>query len=112
LLAGKDVAMLIIRLLGAQAVLDGATGGIRTGSSRTLALLGMLIACAGRSQDRAAIAGQFWPESGDGQAVTNLRRELHHLRRILGKDDSLEISPGQLCWHDRRKRRYPPRGLR
>ena len=94
--------MLIIRLLGAQAVLDGATGRIRTGSSRTLALLGLLIARTGRPQDRAAIAGQFWPESGDGQALTNLRRELHDLRRILGEDDSLEVTPGQLCWHDRR----------
>jgi hypothetical protein len=89
-----------------------ATGRIRTGSSRTLALLGMLIACTSRSQDRAAIAGQFWPESGDGQALTNLRRELHHLRRIPGEDDSLEITPGQLCWHARCKRRYPPLGLR
>jgi DNA-binding SARP family transcriptional activator/tetratricopeptide (TPR) repeat protein len=101
LLAGKDVAMLIIRLLGAQAVLDGATGRIRTRSLRTLALLGLLIARTGRPQDRATIAGQFWPESGDGQALTNLRRELHDLRRILGEDDSLEITPGQLCWHDR-----------
>ena len=88
--------MLIIRLLGAQAVLDGAAGRIRTGSSRTLALLGLLIARTGQ-QDRATIAGQFWPESGDGQALTNLRRELHDLRRILGEDGSLEISPGQLC---------------
>jgi DNA-binding SARP family transcriptional activator/tetratricopeptide (TPR) repeat protein len=95
--------MLIIRLLGAQAVLDGATGRIRTGSSRTLALLGLLIARTGRPQDRATIAGQFWPESGDGQALTNLRRELHDLRRILGEDDSLEITPGQLCWHDRKR---------
>jgi hypothetical protein len=23
------------------------------------------------------------------------------LRRILGENDSLEITPGQLCWHDR-----------
>jgi DNA-binding SARP family transcriptional activator/tetratricopeptide (TPR) repeat protein len=93
--------MLIIRLLGAQAVLDGATGHIRTGSSRTLALLGLLIARSGRPQDRVTIAGLFWPESGNAQALTNLRRELHDLRRILGEDDSLEITPGQLCWHDR-----------
>jgi DNA-binding SARP family transcriptional activator/tetratricopeptide (TPR) repeat protein len=97
----EDVSMLIIRLLGAQAVLDGATGRIRTGSSRTLALLGVLIAHTGRPQDRTTIAGEFWPESGDGQALTNLRRELHDLRRILGEDDSLEITTGQLCWHDR-----------
>ena len=35
LIAGQDISMLIIRLLGARAVLDGATGRIRTGSSRT-----------------------------------------------------------------------------
>jgi DNA-binding SARP family transcriptional activator len=79
-------------------VLDKATGYIRTGSSRTLALPGLLIARTGRLQDRATIAGQFWPESGDGQALTNLRRELHDLRRILG-EDAMEITPGQLCWH-------------
>ena len=93
--------MLIIRLLGAQAVLDGATGRIRTGSSRTLAVARPADcpnrAAAGSGSDR----GQFWPESGDGQALTNLRRELHDLRRILGDDDSLEVTPGQLCWHDR-----------
>lgn len=66
--------MLIIRLLGAQSVLDKATGHIRTGSSRTLASPGLLIARTRRPQDRATIAVQFWPESGDGQALTNLRR--------------------------------------
>jgi DNA-binding SARP family transcriptional activator len=96
LLAEKDVSMLTIQLLGAQTGLDGATVRIRTGSSRTLALLGLLIARTGRPQDRATIAGQFWRESGNGRALTNLRRERHDLRRILGEDDSLEITPGQL----------------
>ena len=53
--------MLIIRLLGGQAVLDGATGRIRTGSSRTLALLGLLIARTGRPQNRATSRGNFGP---------------------------------------------------
>jgi hypothetical protein len=56
--------------LSAQAVLNGATGRIGTGSSRTLALLGLLLARTGWPQDRATIAGQFWPESGNGQALT------------------------------------------
>ena len=81
-------------------MLDKATGYIRTGSSRTLALPGLLIARTGRLQDRATIAGQFWPESDDGQALTNLRRELHDLRPILS-EDALEITLGQLGWHDR-----------
>jgi hypothetical protein len=55
--------------------------------------LARLIARTGRPQDRATIAGHFWPESGNGQALTNLRRELHDLRRIQGEDDSLEITP-------------------
>ena len=29
---------------------------------------------------RQRIAGSLWPESDEGQALTNLRRELHHLR--------------------------------
>ena len=88
--------MLIIRLLGAQAVMDGATGRIRAGSSRTLALLGLLIARPGRSQDRATIEGQFWPESGNAGAhrsAPRTARPAAHPRR--GR--SLEIAPGRLC---------------
>ena len=42
-------------------------------------------------QDRATIAGQFWPESGDGQALTNLRREMHQARQAseLHRDEEL-----------------------
>jgi hypothetical protein len=80
--------MLIIRLLGAQAVLDGATGRIRTGSSRTLALARPADCphrpAAGSDDDCGAILARL----GDGQALTNLRRELHDLRRILGEDES------------------------
>ncbi len=94
--------MLTISLLGSQAVVDATTGRIRTRSSRTIALLALLVARTGRPQDRAAIAGLFWPDSGDSQALTNLRRELHELRDVLGADDdSLEVTPTQLCWHDR-----------
>ncbi len=94
--------MLMISLLGSQAVVDARSGRIRTRSSRTIALLALLIARTGRPQDRAMIAGLFWPDSGDSQALTNLRRELHDLRDVLGKDDdSLEVTSTQLCWHDR-----------
>ena len=82
-------------------MVDPATERIRTRSVRTIALLGLLVARTGSPQSRAAIAGVFWPESGDAQALTNLRRELHQLRRILGEDDeSLEVTSSQLCWHD------------
>jgi hypothetical protein len=85
-------------LLGAQAVFDGATGRIRTGSARTVALLGLPIARTGRPQDRATIAGQFWPESGNGQALTNLRRELHDLRRILARTILWRSLPVSSWW--------------
>ena len=94
--------MLVVRLLGSQSAVDAATGTIATRSARTLALIGLLVARAGVPQDRAAIAGAFWPESGDPQALTNLRRELHQLRRLLGpSDDSLEITSTQICWHEK-----------
>lgn len=95
--------MLTIRLLGEQSVVDAETGRISSRSTRTLALLGLLIQQTGTPVTRASIAGQFWPESGEVQALTNLRRELHALRRLLGDDDSLEVTGQHLCWHDRQR---------
>src|SRR5450755_29854 len=54
----------------------------------------------GAPQSRQRIAGMFWPESTDAQALTNLRRELHHLRQILGKEGSLVVTSRDLCWRD------------
>lgn len=91
--------MLNITLLGEQAVVDAATGEVRTRASRTIALLACLAAHAGSPQSRTHIAGTFWPESGDAQALTNLRRELHQLRQVLGDaTGSLEVTSTHLCW--------------
>ncbi len=92
--------MLSISVLGSVAVVDEETGATRRLSSRSIALLGLLVAEAGRPQRRATIAGLFWPESGDAQALTNLRRELHELRSVLGDEDGLEVTTTHLCWHD------------
>ena len=62
--------------------------------------MGLLASRAGLPQSRQLLAGTFWPGSGDAQALTNLRRELHHLRRLLGDDGSLEVTPTELVWHD------------
>jgi hypothetical protein len=35
---------------------------------------------------RDDLVRRFWPESGEAQALTNLRRELHQLRQVLGDD--------------------------
>ena len=88
-----------ISLLGQQ-VMASATGVVRTRSSRTLELVAFLVAHAGVRQRRQRIAGLFWPESTDEQALTNLRRELHHLRQILGTDPSLVADQRDLCWQD------------
>src|SRR6478752_5205496 len=99
--AGRSNAMLHVSLLGERTVVDDATGEVRSRSSRTLALIAFLAARAGSPQPRARIAGTFWPSSPEQQALTNLRRELHQLRRTLEDDDSLEVTSTDLTWRDR-----------
>ena len=91
--------MLHVSLLGEQSITDDGTG-IRARSSRALALIGFLVIHAGSPQARQRIAGLFWPDSADGQALTNLRRELHQLRQVLGDEPSLIVTPRDLCWCD------------
>ena len=91
--------MLHVSLLGEHSVTDDGTG-IRARSSRTAALIAFLVIHAGSPQARQRIAGLFWPESTDGQALTNLRRELHQLRQILGDEPSLIVTSRDLCWSD------------
>ncbi|PRZ41065.1 transcriptional activator [Antricoccus suffuscus] len=92
--------MLKVSLLGEQTVVDDVTGTARTRSSRTIALLAFLAYHADTPQSRQHIAGLFWPESSNAQALTNLRRELHKLRNVLGVDSALATTPTDLCWHD------------
>jgi DNA-binding SARP family transcriptional activator len=91
--------MLHVSVLGEQAITDDGTG-VRTRSSRAVALVAFLVAHAGSPQARQRIAGLFWPESTDAQALTNLRRELHHLRQLLGDEPSLVVTARDLCWRD------------
>jgi DNA-binding SARP family transcriptional activator/tetratricopeptide (TPR) repeat protein len=92
--------VLHVCVLGEQSITDERTARMRIRSSRTVALLGFLAAHPGSPQARQRIAGLFWPESADGQALTNLRRELHNLRQVMGDEQSLVISPRDLCWRD------------
>jgi DNA-binding SARP family transcriptional activator len=91
--------MLYVSLLGEQAI-TGDTTSDRTSSSRAVALVAFLAVHAGAPQTRQRIAGLFWPDSTDAQALTNLRRELHHLRHVLGGDPSLIVTSRDLCWRD------------
>ncbi|MTD53129.1 ATP-binding protein [Amycolatopsis pithecellobii] len=92
--------MLRVSVLGEQAIVDDATGGVVTRSPRTIALIAFLVLHAGYPQPRQRISQLFWPDSRDGQALTNLRRELHHLRGILRDEPSLVVTSQDLCWHD------------
>jgi DNA-binding SARP family transcriptional activator len=91
--------MLHVSLLGEQAI-SGEGAGVRASSSRAVALVAFLVVHAGSPQPRQRIAGLFWPESPDGQALTNLRRELHQLRQVLGGEPSLQVTSRDLCWQD------------
>jgi DNA-binding SARP family transcriptional activator/tetratricopeptide (TPR) repeat protein len=91
--------MLHVFLLGEQAIADDGTG-VQALSSRAVALVAFLVAHAGSPQARQRIAGTFWPDSTDAQALTNLRRELHHLRHVLGDERSLVVTSRDLCWRD------------
>jgi len=45
------------------------------------------------------VAGSLWPDSTDGQALTNLRRELHHLREEWPELDAMiEAGSRTLMW--------------
>src|SRR5215469_14878397 len=91
--------MLRVSLLGEQAI-TGAGTGTRGRSSRAVALVAFLAVHAGSPQPRQRIAGLFWPDSTDPQALTNLRRELHQLRQVLGDEPALEVTSTDLCWRD------------
>lgn len=92
--------MLRIYLLGEQRIAGRSdSAGVRHGT-RSLDLLAYLILHAGTVLSRGTLAGVFWPDSGQGQARTNLRRELHHLRRLLGDDVSVLGDGPDLSWRN------------
>ena len=91
--------MLSVSLLGEQVITDDGTG-VRIRSSRAVALVAFLAVHAGSPQPRQRIAGLFWPDSAGAQALTNLRRELHQLRQLLGAEPSLVVTSKDLCWRD------------
>jgi DNA-binding SARP family transcriptional activator len=70
---------------------DG-TAATGINSNRLQSLLAFLVLRAVTPQSREQLASLLWPESDDGQARTNLRQLLHHLRRALPASCCLLIS--------------------
>jgi DNA-binding SARP family transcriptional activator len=89
--------LLEVSLLGEQYV-EGSTATNLARSSRCIALLGFLAVHADAPQPRQRLAAIFWPDSTERQARTDLRRELHHLRVLLGDDPSVVVEPATLMW--------------
>lgn len=64
-------------------------------------LLVFLVLHRGTPQPRRRTAFLLWPDTTEPQALTNLRRELHHLRRDLpDADRCLRIDARTLEWRD------------
>jgi DNA-binding SARP family transcriptional activator/tetratricopeptide (TPR) repeat protein len=92
------LVVLDISLLGEIRVIADSTL-IALRSTRVMALLGFLVAHRGAPQRREYIAAQFWPDSPEPQARTNLRRELHSLRAELPNAAQwLAADGGTLLW--------------
>ena len=78
-----------ISLLGAQSITDDSSGIVRTRSLADDGARRVPRAARRRARRRASASrGCSGRTRTDAQALTNLRRELHHLRRTLGDDPS------------------------
>jgi len=89
-----------IRLLGEFSLEYGGTllTGVRT--LRLQSLLAYLLLHRDAPQSRAHLAFQFWPDSTDAQARSNLRTLLHRLRRALpGDTPFLDVDAQTVQWH-------------
>jgi DNA-binding SARP family transcriptional activator len=91
-----------LELLGGFRVLTDSRFAGRAPSARQQELIAFLILHARRTPlPRQRIAGSLWPESNDAQALTNLRRELHHLRDAWPALEALiDVGSRTLAWRD------------
>jgi DNA-binding SARP family transcriptional activator len=91
--------VLDISLLGEMRIALDSSVVVALRSPRAMALLGFLLVHRGAPQRREYVAGQFWPDSSQGQARANLRRELHSLRSGLPQVHRwLTADSGTLLW--------------
>lgn len=95
----SEKAPLEIRILGGLTITYRQKTVNNLGTSRTQSLLVYLLLHRHTTQSRQQIAFSLWPNSLDSQARTNLRKELHNLRRHLPQADIyLHTNASQLGW--------------
>lgn len=89
-----------VELLGGFRVFTDGRVTARPPSGRQQQLIAFLVLHARVAPiQRQRIAGSLWPESSDTQALTNLRRELHHLRDARPRLDALvDAGSRTLAW--------------
>jgi DNA-binding SARP family transcriptional activator len=94
-------ASLGIELLGGFRVLANGRPLAQPVSARPQELIAFLVlhARSGPIQ-RQRVSGSLWPESSDEQALTNLRRELHHLQRSPHLHALVDVGSRTLAWRD------------
>ena len=98
----SDRKKLEVRVLGGLQVLVDGEPIEALRSPRARSLLGFLLLHAEGPHDRRRLAFQFWPDSPESQARTNLRNLLHTLRQahpVL--DESLHVTSTTLQWRPR-----------
>lgn len=90
---------LVIELLGRMRILRQGMPVRGLEPPRLRQLLARLVLAAGAPLERAELAYQFWPDSTDAQARTNLRKLLHQLlRRLPHADLFVESDTHFLLW--------------
>ncbi len=92
------MAALHVHLLGGIRVeADGVA--VEVSPPRALSVFVYLALHRDRPPSRAHLAYLLWPDSGEGQARTNLRQTLHLLRRALPASDRfLDVDGSRLRW--------------
>ena len=81
-------AVLRVQLLGDFRLTYGDQPLTTINTPRLQALLAYLILHRNAPQARRHLAFLFWPDTNEGQALTNLRNLLHKLRQVLPDPDS------------------------
>ncbi len=88
-----------IGLLGGFSLVSGDEPVTSVDKGRLQSLLAYLLLHRHAPQPRERLAFLLWPDTTEKQARTNLRRELHHLRRALPLADRfLRVDPRALQW--------------